>query len=121
MTYRLIDDAAVRRLVPMSRVLEWLDYEPRIRQGDRLRGACMLAGCGGSELSFSIDLERNLWYCFRCQRGGNQLDLWRLVRDRLLYTAATELCGLAGHPVPHLSAPPSRGALPPDPSPPATA
>ncbi len=101
MTYRLIDYAAVRELVPISRVLEWLEYEPRIRRDYRLRGACMLVDCGGSDLSCSIDIERSLWYCFSCRQGGNQLDLWRLVRERSLYSTAVELCGLAGHPVPY--------------------
>ncbi len=101
MTYRPIDYKAVRGLVPISRIVEWLEYEPRIRRGDRLRGACMLAECGGSDLAFRIDLERSLWYCFSCRKGGDQIVLWRLIRGCGNYAAAIEMCTLAGHPVPY--------------------
>ena len=101
MTYRPIDYAAVRELVPISRLLDWLQYEPRIRRGHQLRGACLLPHCGAGDRTLSIDTQRSLWYCFACRQGGDQLDLWRLVHQRPLYASAVELCRLAGHPVPY--------------------
>ena len=100
--YRLIDYRAVRESVPMSRILEHWAFQPKVWRGDRLRGRCLLGDCGGSNRSLSIDIERSLWYCFACRRGGDQLELWRLVRGVSLYVAALELCALVGQPVPYL-------------------
>ena len=101
MSYRPIDYAAVRQLVPISRILEWLQYEPTLRRECWTRGACLLVDCGSSDLSLRIDLDRSLWNCFACHRGGDQLELWRLIRGRSLYPSTLELCRLAGHPVPY--------------------
>ena len=100
--YRPIDYRAVRESVSISRILAYWGFEPTVWRGDRLRGRCLLADCCGSNRSLSIDIERSLWYCFVCRRGGDQLELWRLVRGVSLYVAALELCGLVGRPVPYL-------------------
>ena len=100
--YRPIDYRAVRKSVPISRILAHWAFEPTVWRGDRLRGRCLLADCRGSNRSLSIDMERSLWYCFVCRRGGDQLELWRLVRRASLYVAALELCALVGRPVPYL-------------------
>lgn len=86
-----IDYAAVRREIPMRRVLELLRYEPAIRQGTRLRGQCPLPpAC--SPRSFTVDLQRNLFHCFGCDAGGNQLDLWSALHGLPLHRAAKHLC-----------------------------
>ncbi len=100
--YRPIDYRAVRESVPISRILAHWSFEPTVCWGDRLRGRCLLADCRGPNRSLSIDMERSLWYCFTCRRGGDQLELWRLVRRLSLYVAALQLCALVGRPVPYL-------------------
>ena len=86
-----IDYAAVRRAIPMRRVLELLGYEAARRRGDRLRGWCPLQRSCSRE-SFRVDLGGNLFHCFSCDAGGNQLDLWSALTGLTLYEAVLDLC-----------------------------
>jgi DNA primase len=99
-----IDYAAVRRAIPISRVLELLGYQAVIRRGNRLRGWCPLKETCSRE-SFCVDLDTNLFYCFRCRTGGNQLDLWSAIHHLDLHPAAAHLCHAAGIDVPWLNQP----------------
>lgn len=74
---------------------EWREWKGRVRivqiladigrlpefriSGHRLIGPCPVHG-GDNRRAFSIDRERDLWFCFtRCQTGGDVIDLaWRL-------------------------------------------
>ena len=97
-----IDYAAVRSTIPMLRVLELIPYEPTTRRGSQLRGRCPLnTAC--SAPSFSINLDRNLYHCFGCGVGGNQLDLWSAIYNSPLHEAAANLCHQAGIAVPYLN------------------
>lgn len=55
----------------------------------RLIGPCPVHG-GDNRRAFSIDCERDLWFCFtRCQSGGDVIDLaWRLAGRSWTRTAA---------------------------------
>ena len=97
-----IDYAAVRRAIPMSRILKLLNYEAVIRRGARLRGWCPLTATCSPE-SFRVDLGKNLFHCFSCGAGGNQLDLWAAFHDLALHPAAERLCHTAGIAVPWLN------------------
>jgi DNA primase len=96
-----IDYAAVRRAIPMSRVLELLDYQAVIRRGVRLRGWCPLTATCSPE-SFRVELAKNVFHCFSCGAGGNQLDLWSAFHRLELLPAAEHLCHAAGIAVPSL-------------------
>ena len=97
-----IDYAAVRRAIPMRHVMELLGYAAEKRQGDRLKGWCPLQPSCSPE-SFRVDLGDNLFHCFSCGAGGNQLDLWSAFHDLDLYPAAKHLCYAAGIAVPWLN------------------
>ena len=97
-----IDYAAVRRAIPMRRVLELLGYQAARRRGDRLRGWCPLQRACSRE-SFRVHLGHNLFHCFSCGAGGNQLDLWSAFHDLELHPAAQHLCQAAGITVPWLN------------------
>jgi hypothetical protein len=43
-----------------------------------------------------VEAQRNLFHCFRCQGGGNQLDLWSAATGKPLYTATLDLCRRLG-------------------------
>jgi len=94
-----IDYAAVRRAIPMRRVLELLGYEAAVRRSTRLRGRCPLSATCSRE-SFRVDLRKHLFHCFSCGAGGNQLDLWSAFHELELHSAAEHLCHAAGIPVP---------------------
>jgi hypothetical protein len=42
--------------------------------------------------SFSVNVQRDTYECFKCGSLGNQLDLWAAVTKTDLHTAAIDLC-----------------------------
>ena len=120
MRYRAIDYRAVRRQISLSRVLNLLSFKPAQCRGDDLRGICMLcarlpaARQSRSRTSFAANLRRDVWYCFACRQGGDQLLLWCLSSQQPLYAATKLLCHSAGLAIPWLpsSLPPSSPDVP---------
>lgn len=95
-----LDYAAIRRQIPIRRVLELLNWEPAARRGARWRGPCPFcrsspgrrSGRPRQAHSFCVEGQRNLFHCFRCHGGGNQLDLWAAATGQPLYAATLDLC-----------------------------
>jgi hypothetical protein len=88
-----VDFAELRRRVSMAQVLELLDMDLPHRRGDQLRGACPIhESAAPRSRSFSVNLRKNAYHCFRCGSAGNQLDLWAAVTRQNLYQAALSLC-----------------------------
>jgi DNA primase len=88
-----VDFQAVRSQVSMAEVLSLLKFVPSQSSGMRQRGPCPIHGSRSlTSRSFSIDLERNAFQCFKCGCSGNQLDLWAAVTEASLHQAAVELC-----------------------------
>ena len=108
--YRAIDYRAVRRAIPLSRVLELLEFPPTRRRGSNLRGHCVLCSrakpairASQTQQCFAANLSRDVWYCFGCHRGGDQLTLWSLATHKPLYPATKLLCQSTGLPIPRLT------------------
>ena len=92
-----IDFRQARAEVQLAEVLRLLGHAPR------RRGPCPVHGSRSPRSrSFAAELERNLWYCFRCRRGGNALDLWIAVTGHPLHEAVLDLYRRLGHSVPWL-------------------
>lgn len=88
-----IDYQAVRLLVPLARVLELIGFVPHESSGVQLRGPCPIHGSSSPRSrSFSANLGRNAYQCFKCGSTGNQLDLWAAVTKMDLHTATIDLC-----------------------------
>jgi hypothetical protein len=107
--YRAIDYRAVRRAIPLSRVLELLEFHPRRRRGNNRRGHCVLCSrekpdsrTSKPQPCFAADLSRDIWYCFGCHQGGDQLTLWSLASHKPLYAATKLLCHSTGLSIPWL-------------------
>ena len=101
-----IDYAAIRQRIAIRRVLELIEYQPTVIRGDQWRGLCPFAlhdSARDRDRCFSVNLARNVFRCFRCQRSGNQLDLWTAVTAQPLYPASIDLCQRAGIEVPSVS------------------
>ena len=99
-----IDFGTVRRQIGMEAVLGLLGFAPSQRRGDQVRGPCPIhKPRSARSRSFSAHLERNVYHCFRCGSGGNQLDLWAAATRQPLYQAAMDLCEKLHRPVPWLS------------------
>ncbi len=99
-----IDYRTLRSSIRLAEVLELIDYEPRTRQGQQLRGRCPLHGSRSpTSRSFAAHLGKNVYHCFVCQAGGNALDLWVALTRQSLHAAALDLCARLGRAVPWLS------------------
>ena len=84
---------AVRSQTSMQQVLELLEFDPTESHGDQLRGACPVHGSDSpSSRSFSANLVKNTYRCFKCESQGNYLDLWAAATSQGLHDAAKDLC-----------------------------
>ena len=92
-----IDFQELRRRISIRQVLELLEWNPVQGDWDRangqLRGPCPIHH-GQNPRSFSVNLDRNLFRCFKpcCDEKGNQLDLYAIATSQPLRQAAAELC-----------------------------
>ena len=98
-----IDFYALRERVALMEVLELLGFKAVSRRGDQVRGRCPLHRSESRRSrSFSADLKRDRWHCFRCEAGGNALDLWMAATGLPVYNAALDLCQRLVIAVPYL-------------------
>jgi hypothetical protein len=88
-----VDFQTVRAQTSMQQVLELLDFDPVEARGDQVRGACPVHGSvSPGSRSFSANLSKNTYRCFKCQSQGNHLDLWAAAKNQTVYDAAIDLC-----------------------------
>lgn len=97
----LIDLSALKRAVPLSRVLSLMGYVRMDVSRTRFRGYCPLR-CGAASRCCGFDMAKSIWHCFACGKAGNQLDLWMLHTRLSVYQASVDLCYKAGVEVPFL-------------------
>jgi len=91
-----VDFQIVRSTVSMAQVLELIGFVAHKSSGDQLRGPCPIHGSSSPKSrSFSVNVERNTYQCFKCGSSGNQLDLWAAVTKTDLHTAAIDRCDKA--------------------------
>jgi DNA primase len=96
-----VDFAQVRAQISMAAVLDLLGVEPQTHSGTTLRGPCPVHGSTSiKSRSFSADLERNVYHCFKCGSSGNQLDLYAAVKGLPIFEAAVALCAQLQREVP---------------------
>ena len=96
-----IDYAELRAVVTIAQVLELAGFVASEASGDQVRGPCPVhRSSTASSRSFSANLRKNTFRCFRCGAAGNQLDLWVAVTKLPLHAAAKDLCSRLGVVVP---------------------
>ena len=103
---RGIDYNELRRRVTIAQVLELAGWKPLRREVGRtqLRGACPVHGSQDTRgRVFSVNSARNIFRCFKCGAGGNQLDLWFTLSSLPPYEAAIDLCDRLRTDVPWLN------------------
>ena len=100
-----IDFDQLRVNITMAEVLELLGFVVRERRGDQVRGQCPLhEPCArGKHRSFSANLRRHLFQCFKCGASGNHLDLWVKVTKNPVHEAALDLCARLNQEAPRLT------------------
>jgi len=85
----------------MNQVLDLLGFATCVRSDSQLRGPCPLHGSASDKSrSFSVNLAKNAYRCFKCGSAGNQLDLWAASQNMTLYDATLDLCKRLGVEVP---------------------
>jgi DNA primase len=89
----------------MAQVLELLGFVVQEASGDEVRGACPVHGSTSPKSrSFSANLKKRVYRCFRCGSAGNHLELYAAVTHQTLYAAAVDLCERVGCSVPWIDA-----------------
>ena len=99
-----IDFRQLRNNITMAEVLGLLGFVVRERRGDQVRGQCPFhePSARGKHRSFSANLRRQLFHCFKCKAAGNQLDLWARASKKPVHEAALDLCVRLHKEVPRL-------------------
>jgi len=96
-----IDFAEVRARIPLADVLNAIGFVPCARSGDQLRGLCPIhRSAAKTSRSFSANLKRHVYKCFKCGSQGNQLDLYANVTGLSLFETAIALCDRLHHEIP---------------------
>ena len=104
-----IDYRAARADVRLAEVLALIEFVPQCCHGRQLRGRCPLhRSSRPTSRSFAAHVGKNVWYCFRCNKGGNALDLWVAVTRQPLHAAVCDLYDRLGRALPLLPSRPSR-------------
>lgn len=95
----------VRSCVSMAQVLTLLGFVAREVSRDEVRGSCPVHGSTSQRSrSFSANLKKQVYRCFRCGSAGNHLDLYAAATHQSLYAAAVDLCQRVGCAVPWIEA-----------------
>ena len=91
----------LRERLRIEDVLCWMSWKASSSRGHQLRGRCPLchestgasghAGSSSEDRNFSVNVQRNIYRCFKCNQSGNALDLWSRYRRLPIYEAAQEL------------------------------
>lgn len=98
---RLIDYERLKREVSIESVLALLEFRPVSVKGPQLRGPCPVhKSSSPTSRIFSVNLDRGIYKCFKCDASGNVLDLCRETFGMELFAAAEELCHRLGIEVP---------------------
>lgn len=84
--------AKLRELVPITQVLEHVNWHPRKRRGDQWRGGCPFhEATDANSVAFAIETKQSLYCCHRCGSQGNVLDLWIAICGKPILAAAWDL------------------------------
>jgi DNA primase len=85
--------AEARSRIALAEVLDVLGFVPCETSGDQVRGPCPVHHWASpSSRSFSANLERHIYRCFKCGSCGNQLDLYASATGLSLFEATLALC-----------------------------
>ena len=85
--------AEVRARITLADVLDLLGFVPCESSGDQVRGPCLVHhSISPLSRSFSANLKRHIYRCFKCGSSGNQLDLYAAVTALGVFEATVALC-----------------------------
>lgn len=85
----MADFQQVKRIATMESVLALLNV-PLKKSGEQLRGCCPICG-DDNPRAFVVTPAKGLTYCFKCEKGGDQIQLYADVKKLDVKAAAAEL------------------------------
>jgi hypothetical protein len=96
--------AEARARLALADVLDLLGFTPCESSRDQVRGSCPVHhSISPSSRSFSANLKRHIYRCFKCGSCGNQLDLYAKATGLSLFEATVALCEQLHREVPWMS------------------
>ncbi len=97
-----IDYAALREQISIEQVLTQLGHIDKMRGGIQRRGPCPIHGSQSTRSkTFSANLDRNVFQCFKCGAKGNVLDLWATIHNfQDIHAAAKHMATTFAIPLP---------------------
>lgn len=99
-----VDFRVLRDMVGVRDVLALLAWDYSWHRGDEWRGPCPLHATSARR-SRVFRAQGHIWYCHRCHRGGDALELWAATHPgQAKLEAAYELCAALGIAPPRLTA-----------------
>ena len=84
----------LRAEVSIRWILDRIHFTPFSVNGHQWRGPCPLPDHGrhnDREQTFSVNVQRDIYQCFRCKSAGNQIDLWAALMQLRCQDAARDL------------------------------
>jgi DNA primase len=88
-----VDYAKLREQVSIEQVLRLVEFVSVESSGEERRGPCPIHGSSSpTSRSFSANVQKQMFRCFKCGAAGNQLDLWVAISKLPLHEAARDLC-----------------------------
>ena len=90
-----LDFDAIKRDIPMDDVLFLLDWHWVWARAPVKRGPCPVHKSSTVQ-SRSLVITDQVWYCHKCKRGGDVLELYAQVVGKPIYEATLELCARLG-------------------------
>jgi DNA primase len=98
-----IDYRELRQTVTIEQVLQLSAFEENESAGPQVRGPCPIHKSSSPiSRSFSANLAKHTFQCFKCGQKGNQLDLWMAITKLPIHDAALDLCQRLGIEPPRL-------------------
>lgn len=83
----------LREEIPMVHVLDLINFECVHRRGEQWYGYCPLHESESKHRrAFSVNVEKNCYYCHRCHSRGDQFTLWSEATKTPIRPATIELC-----------------------------
>src|SRR4249920_1857201 len=105
-----VNFSEIRARISMTQVLDLIGFISHRAFGDQVRGPCPVhRSTSAKSRSFSANLAKNTFQCFKCGAAGNHLDLWAAITKKSLYEAALDLCQRLGRDIPWLGPGQRRG------------
>jgi DNA primase len=96
-----VNFSAIRARISMTQVLDLIGFDSHRTLGDQVRGPCPVhRSTSVKSRSFSANLAKSTFQCFKCGAAGNHLDLWAAITHQSIHEAAIDLCSKLDQEIP---------------------